>query len=880
MYIHLSRVHPKQNTQELQELSTYSCHLCTCSDLPTEKDYFSHIGTHLKSNETVPCMFRDCNFQTNVYGTFHSHKNRKHSRHTLKDFKPDIVRNTRVSQESSYNPEEDAGNQDDSAVEEDSACSNSDVDVTNNLPEVIENNFAAALLKLEHFAHVPGKKIDEFLEELHYLSSATLPLSIDILEGVFQKHSPTTDRSAVTEVATALCTSNPLLKAIEKGGPLSSTYLRNKYYKESFNVVEPIEYVLDAKENRSFQYVPVLKSLQQLFKKDVVDRVVENHRAQQSKMASGEHHTYKSPQDGSHFQQNTFLSGDEMRILLRLYVDDFEVCNPLGTSRRKHKLCGIYWTLSNLPPGSYSSLSSIYLALLCKTDDVNEYGFDRVLHPLLQDMKTLEQDGVFIPLLGRFVKGTIQVVAADNLGAHSIAGFNESFSSGYICRFCTGTKTDIQTKEVKSGAFTLRTKELHDSHVTSAQENGTSCFGVKRHCVITKTLAHFSVHTGYPPDIMHDLFEGIVPVELARCLALLISKKYFSLQTLNKSILHFPYKWADKTNRPHVIPHTFSTRATIGGNAHENWALIRLLPLIIGHLVPEGEMAWQILLDLKDIVELVVAPTHTDESIAYLGGKISEHRQKYQELFPGVQLLPKHHYLEHYPQLIRMFGPLVCLWTMRFEAKHSFFKQVVRHTNCFKNVPLSLATKHQLMISYHLRSSSFEETSLEVTNVSTVPLDCLKQEIAQTIEKNFPGTTEVHLSKCVSSKGVHFRKGMIVAHGSTSGLPDFGEILQICVVQERLCFMVRRLSGWYREHFRAFELSVYPTRETVLIELGELADDYPLPDYFVGPLRLVTLKRYVHIRFVFFNIKWISMDCLISGKCDFIMPHLFPSSLF
>lgn len=269
----------------------------------------------MKSNETVPCMFGGCYFQTNVYGTFHSHKNRKHSWHTLKDFKPDVVRNTRVSQKSSYNPEEDAGNQDDSAVEADSACSNSDV--TNNLPEVIENNFAAALLKLEHFAYIPSKKIDEFLEELHYLGSATLPLSINILEGVFQKHSPTTDRSAVTEVATALCTSNPLLKAIEKGGPLSSTYLRNKYYQESFNIVEPIEYVLYAKENRSFQYVPVLKSLQQLFKKDVVDRVDENHRAQQSKMA----HTYKSPQDGSHFQQNIFLSGVEMRILLRLYIE-------------------------------------------------------------------------------------------------------------------------------------------------------------------------------------------------------------------------------------------------------------------------------------------------------------------------------------------------------------------------------------------------------------------------------------------------------------------------------------------------------------------------------------------------------------------------------
>lgn len=91
---------------------------------------------------------------------------------------------------------------------------------------------------------------------------------------------------------------------------------------------------------------------------------------------------------------------------------------------------------------------------------------------------------------------------------------------------------------------------------------------------------------------------------------------------------------------------------------------------------------------------------------------------------------------------------------MRFEAKHNFFKQVVRHTNCFKNVPFSVAIKHQLMISYHLPLSSFEKTALEIKNVSTVPVDVLKQEIAQTIKQNSPGTTEVHLTKCVSNTPV------------------------------------------------------------------------------------------------------------------------------
>ena len=69
---------------------------------------------------------------------------------------------------------------------------------------------------------------------------------------------------------------------------------------------------------------------------------------------------------------------------------------------------------------------------------------------------------------------------------------------------------------MRLGSFDLRAKELHDSHVNSAQQNSSSCFGVKSvMCVMTKNLDHFSVLTGYPPDIMHDVFEGIVPVELA-----------------------------------------------------------------------------------------------------------------------------------------------------------------------------------------------------------------------------------------------------------------------------------------------------------------------------------------------------------------------------
>lgn len=93
--------------------------------------------------------------------------------------------------------------------------------------------------------------------------------------------------------------------------------------------------------------------------------------------------------------------------------------------------------------------------------------------------------------------------------------------------------------------------------------------------------------------------------------------------------------------------------------------------------VPEHEPVWQMLMTLKNIVDLVMSPVHTEESICYLDSLISEHRRRFLNVFPQKKLKPKHHFLEHYPQLIREFGPVAAFWTMRFKAKHSFLRELL-----------------------------------------------------------------------------------------------------------------------------------------------------------------------------------------------------------
>ncbi len=187
---------------------------------------------------------------------------------------------------------------------------------------------------------------------------------------------------------------------------------------------------------------------------------------------------------------------------------------------------------------------------------------------------------------------------ADNLGAHSVAGFMQSFSVEYYCRFCTGKSSDIQLHSVASGAFSLRTKELHQAHIKHAQDTGAGYCGVKKDCIFTKKRSHFHVIFGYPPDLAHDVFEGIIPVELAHCLTVLISRKLFTLVDLNNAILKYPYKWADRTNKPHVVSQTFPSRKTVGGNTHENWSLLQFLSFLVRSLVLEDEPTWLVLMDL------------------------------------------------------------------------------------------------------------------------------------------------------------------------------------------------------------------------------------------------------------------------------------------
>lgn len=836
---HLHRNHVVDTgTCQSQTNISFKCSLCTLEQSISEDALFSHLRAHLKSHETVVCPYKSCNYSTNVYSSFNAHKSRVHHGGCLSDLQegvghPDTQPLYFTSGACNVSEEPESNTNDDNEDIE-------DIDDVNALRNQLKHNVASLFLKMQAILHISNMATNEIIEDLSDIYVLSQPLIRKTVSDVLQKHGYNVSAVTMDELVSAVMDCNILFSETSEGAELSSFKRRKTFIEHNYPVVMPLQY--DLQQSESFStYVPVLSMIQSLFRNsDILTKIT----AENSEVGC-----YRSYVDGTYYRENELLSAEELRLSLQLYVDDLEIANPLGTARKIHKLCAVYWTLANLHPKYRSALHSIQLAVLCKVTDIQTYGYPTVLAPLLHDLQTLESDGVFIDSVGHNVKGTVFCVSADNLAAHGLAGFVESFRAGNICRFCLATSEEVQVSSVSDGTFVRRTKAEHDLHVQKVMHNDSvySLCGVKRDCVLRQSLTHFHPITGFPPDILHDLLEGIVPAELCLCIKEMIQLQHFTLEWLNQKIMSFPYQFSDKVDKPKPLPKTLMSKGTIGGNGHENATLLRLLPLLIGNAVPKTSGPWAVLMELKDLVELAMCPLFTEEMLDYLSCKIDEHRQTLKEVFPEWRLRPKHHYVEHYADLIKCFGPLVHLWTMRFEGKHRFFKRVVHDAQNFKNILKTMAVRHQYMIAYHLSSGSFFKPKIQTSAVNSVSVSSLP-DIAQMCIKKQTDSDSVFRTLKVTVDGTEYANGMFVSVGESGGLPKFAKILQIYLVNNKVSFFCTDYDCWYIEHLRCYELCPPVLGHCQSFYLhSQLNDTVTLCAYRIEGRLLLTTKRFLPV---------------------------------
>jgi hypothetical protein len=76
------------------------------------------------------------------------------------------------------------------------------------------------------------------------------------------------------------------------------------------------------------------------------------------------------------------------------------------------------------------------------------------------------------------------------------------------------------------------------------------------------------------------------------------------------------------------------------------------LPLILGKSVPKEDEKYQLYMLLLEIVDIIFSALSSHDQASYLQRLIEEHHTKFKEMYPNASVIPKMHYMIHYPRTI------------------------------------------------------------------------------------------------------------------------------------------------------------------------------------------------------------------------------------
>ncbi|KAL2099496.1 hypothetical protein ACEWY4_003890 [Coilia grayii] len=344
---------------------------------------------------------------------------------------------------------------------------------------------------------------------------------------------------------------------------------------------------------------------------------------------------------------------------------------------------------------------------------------------------------------------------------------------------------------------------------------------------------------------MHDFLEGVVPHVIKLVLTSLHREKIVGVQNVSVALAEFTFGQNDSSSKPAPISERLVLDGKLAGKAVEKWTLFRTLPFIIGDKIPKSNKTWQLFLCLREIGEIILAPTVSVSWVSYLDFLISSFLTDFRRLYPN-NITPKVHYLLHYPRLIQEFGPPRAHWCMRYEAKHLYFKKVAERNCNFKNICASLTARNQFRQCWDWQSGGkFEKEKTSAVS----PLKCQELRIAvqEKLTRSFGLThsfpeeetfwtcTEVVVDTVKYSVGDCFTLDLYEDEN-----PLFVKVTHI-VNGRASWFIVAEflITLAFEAHLHAYEVS--PTANQIVFKPGEELDYHSLDCYELAGRQFITL---------------------------------------
>ena len=102
----------------------------------------------------------------------------------------------------------------------------------------------------------------------------------------------------------------------------------------------------------------------------------------------------------------------------------------------------------------------------------------------------------------------------------------------------------------------------------------------------------YYVINGLPPDLAHDVFKWIAVDVFSDCISFYFKNNTSSFEFLNYCISLFDFTKLDRRNKLQSLKVISDQYFKIKKTACEMWNIVRLIPLLVGSKVYEGNQTW------------------------------------------------------------------------------------------------------------------------------------------------------------------------------------------------------------------------------------------------------------------------------------------------
>ena len=549
--------------------------------------------------------------------------------------------------------------------------------------------YADFLNRLVHHKFIPQSTVQDIAEEYFQNSKKSQEIREkklrESLSGV-----PNLTENEANKIIRDVIEDDFFLKAQEK---LNTQYKRTKFVQDEMQYVAPVEILLNKSEVDKGQkkdvihYVPLEAAVKNLLEDKSSLQMFERERNKPPK-ESGK---IADIQDGSLLKSNKFFQENPKALGFLFYSDGVELKNPLGAARGTYKVVQVFYTLVNIPKNQRCQVDKLQLAMIFKEKLLKKYSYEIIYKRMVEDLIKLE-GGMLVNIPEpEMIKVGLLLHAADNLEAHLLGGFSGSFSSKSICRFChiqyeqlddnihdfDGDKPHERwtVQEYDTIANSLESQETsaeveyvidvgeaeeddfeddeseedEDEDNDVADDEILNKWGMKSVCPLN-VLQSFHCVNGFPPDLLHDLLEGVVAEDLLSIIRTLSSKRWFSIEAYNtalKDLGWFSYETSDK---PQSVPISRQT-GKLKGKAVSQWVHCRNWPLVVKKfIVDKNDPVLALGLKLHELTERVTATEYYQYEIDLLEEVTTEYlemRKKIRLDFPEFfkRPKPKHHFI-------------------------------------------------------------------------------------------------------------------------------------------------------------------------------------------------------------------------------------------